>query len=217
MESLTLKAFEALYDTLSTEEQETFIRKRPLKTDILLVYKDCNESTKHFSSIEVFRAFIIEYLQPSVLKDVKTAHADYLKMLDNAIESCPASYYSDFYQHYIKDRELKDYPLETLLTIINICYDNDGKKNKQDWQRYLAALKHLPRYDREDVIKASCPAQSLLQQKMLQDLDDPLVKRHYKNRRTSGIWVIRQVCINGELLFSEHCTGHYLCNVREFN
>ena len=215
--TLTLRSFAVLFDRLSSEEQRTFLREHALDIDILVTYNNgCNEITKNFSSMEDLRKFTLNYVCGfegiCAKKSLEKAHRQYLEVLKNIIDDYPLPNYYDFWKTNIDGKELKDYPLETLFTIINFAYDNGIEGSKDLWTRLVAGIKdeNISKYDREERIEKLWPKEQE-RQEMLRHVEKGIIPHIYR-RGMSNIWVIRNVSINSKLFFSEHCILNYMAD-----
>ena len=213
--SLTLRSFEVLFDRLSSEEQKIFLREHSITTDILVTYNNgCNEVTKNFSSMEDLRNFVLKYVcgfEGICAKEfLEKGHIQYLEFLKNTIDDCPVPHYYDFWKEHIDGKELKDYPLEALFTIINFAYNINVEKSKNLWARLVAGIKDekISKYEKEERIEKVWPKEQE-RQEMLRHVEQGTIPQIYR-RGNSKVWIIRNVSINSKLLFSEHCIADYI-------
>ena len=206
--SMALIAFETLYNQLSLEDQRLFLRDHPVVTDILVTYNNgCNELTTNFFSLDDLTAFAIDYLSGKGnwicnRELVSKAHEQYLKMVDN-LRGGYSDYFGTvtaFWEAGIRGKELKDYHICALLTIINFCHDIDVDQSKESWVTMSSRLKTMSKYDREDAMEKIFSKETE-REEMAQHMKDGTIPSRYSR---SNFWIIRQVSVNGNLLFSEH-------------
>ena len=210
--TLTLRSFEVLFDRLTSEEQKTFLREHALNIDILLTYNNgCNEITKNFSSMEDLRQFTLNYIEKNCDKKLlDKAQKKYLDAVKNIIDDCPVPNYYDFWKTNIDGKELKDYPLETLFTIINFAYDIGIKESKDLWGRLVSGIKdeNISRYEKQERIERLWPKEQE-REEMLRHVEEGTIPYIYR-RGMSNIWIIHNVSIKSKLFFNEHCILNYM-------
>jgi hypothetical protein len=160
--SLTLRSFETLYQQLSSEDQRMFLREHSITTDILVVYNNgCAEISDNFSSMEDLRKFTINYVcgRDGICAEelIGRAHKKYLEMMKNIIDDCPVPHYYDFWKAHICNKELKNYPLETLFTIINFAYEIGIDESKKRWAKLVTCFKSSSKWEREENMEKIWP------------------------------------------------------------
>ena len=136
------------------------------------------------------------------------AHNKYLEVMGNNMSDCPVSNFYDFWKSHIDGKELKDYPLETLFTIINFAYDIEICNSKKLWMTLVSNLKNVPKHEREDIMLRIWPKEKQ-RRDIIRHIEEDTIPYNYSHGG-SNIWIIRNVSINSKLLFSEHCIGNYM-------
>ena len=122
----------------------------------------------------------------------------------------PSANYYYFWKEYIDGKELKDYPLEALFTIINFAYEINVEEKKNLWARLVAGIKdkNISKYEKNERLERLWPKEQE-RQEMLRHVEQGTIPHVYR-RPNSNVWIIRNVSINSKLLFSEHCIADYM-------